>query len=173
MDGADARRRREEAATRYRPAEIDLLLVAEGPPSALDRYFYFDNVTEQDSLFRYVARGVLNDEPTRSNKAALLGKLRDRGVFLIDLSPNPVGRASLESLAADLVIRCQELDPRAIIVIKATVFDAAYWPLKRARLPVVNERVPFPGSGQQRRFVESFGRALELASSFVRPSAST
>ena len=52
------------------------------PPGAPDRYFYFEDVTEQDSLFRYVARGVLDEEPTRENKAELLGRLRDRGVFL-------------------------------------------------------------------------------------------
>lgn len=49
-----ARARRERAARQYKPTKVDLLLVAEAPPSALDRYFYFPDVREQDSLFRYV-----------------------------------------------------------------------------------------------------------------------
>ena len=51
---ATALRRRRRTAERYKPAEIDLLLVAEAPPGALDRYFYFEDVREQDGLFRYV-----------------------------------------------------------------------------------------------------------------------
>ena len=51
---AVARRRRREAARRYKPEQIDTLLVAEAPPTALDRYFYFDDVQTQDSLFRHV-----------------------------------------------------------------------------------------------------------------------
>jgi hypothetical protein len=50
--GDPAPRRRARAARRYRPEKVDLLLVAEAPPSALDRYFYFEDVSEQDSLFR-------------------------------------------------------------------------------------------------------------------------
>jgi hypothetical protein len=78
-----ARRRREEAAARYEPEHVRLLLIAEAPPAALDRYFYFEDVGGQDSLFRYVARTVLDAEPSRGDKAALLSRLRDAGVFLI------------------------------------------------------------------------------------------
>src|SRR5947207_236311 len=81
--------RREQEARRYKPAKIKLLLIAEAPPSALDRYFYFDDVREQDSLFRYVCRGVLGQEPSREGKAELLAELRDKGVFLIDLQEEP------------------------------------------------------------------------------------
>jgi hypothetical protein len=88
--GRAARRRRERAARKYQPGAVKLLLVAEAPPSALDRYFYFGDVTTQDSLFRYVARAILRTEPMRSNKAELLARLRERGVFLIDLKLEPV-----------------------------------------------------------------------------------
>jgi hypothetical protein len=75
-----ARRRREQAARKYRPASVKLLLVAEAPPSSLNRYFYFDVVAKHDSLFRYVARSILKVEPTRTNKAELLDRLRDHGL---------------------------------------------------------------------------------------------
>lgn len=33
-------------------------------------------------------------------------------------------------------------------------------PLRAAGLDVADERVPFPGSGQQRRFIDGMARAL-------------
>lgn len=163
MKATEARRARQEAAGRFRPDPVDLLIVAEAPPSALDRYFYFEDVKEQDALFRYVARGVLGVEPTRRNKAELLAKLKARGVFLIDLKTEPVDGTPLADSVPELIERCRALAPRWIILVKATVYDAAHSPMKRAGLPVVDERIPFPGSGQQRRFEEAFSRALRAA----------
>jgi hypothetical protein len=156
----EARTRREEAAARYKPDVVDLLLVAEAPPHALDRYFYFEDVREQDSLFRYVCRVVLDREPTREAKPELLKELRGRGVFLIDLLQDPVDGTPLSKSVPGLVERSLALNPRRIILIKATVFDTSYSALEAAGLPVSNVRVPFPGSGRQRDFVEAFGRAL-------------
>lgn len=157
---AEHRRRRAEAAERYRPERIELLLVAEAPPKAPDRYFYFHDVHTQDSLFRYVARSLLpNTEPTRENKPVLLAQLRDRGVFLIDLKQDPVDGTALSSYVPDLVRRVRELQPERIVLIKATVYDAAYAALAAAGLPVSSVRVPFPGSGQQKAFEEAFARA--------------
>jgi hypothetical protein len=104
-----ARRRRERAARKYQPDVIKLLLVAEAPPAALDRYFFFEDVTTQDSLFRYVASSILKIEPTRHNKAARLGRLRDRGVFLIDLKQDPVDGGSLEAEVPGLLRRVRGL----------------------------------------------------------------
>jgi hypothetical protein len=155
-----ARRQRERAARKYQPDDVKLLLVAEAPPAVLDRYFYFEDVPRHDSLFRYVARSILKTEPTRTNKAELLARLRDRGVFLIDLKRDPVDGRSLATEVPDLVRRIRKLDPDKIIVIKASVYDLVKRPLAEAGLPVVEERIPFPGSGQQRRFEVTFGRAL-------------
>jgi hypothetical protein len=155
-----ARRRRERAARKYRPDDIKLLLVAEAPPAALDRYFYFEDVPQHDSLFRYVARSILETEPTRANKAELLARLRDKGVFLIDLKRDPVQGESLATAVPDLLRRIRKLNPQKIIVIKASVYDVVHRTLGQAGLPIVDERVPFPGSGQQRRFEVAFARAL-------------
>lgn len=162
-----ARARRERAARQYKPTKVDLLLVAEAPPSALDRYFYFPDVREQDSLFRYVCRALLGHEPTRDGKAELLAKLRNRGIFLIDLQEEPRDGTPLTDLAPELVERCKSLDPESIVLIKTTVFDAAHDTLEKAGLPVSSVRIPFPGSGQQKRFLEAFDRALK-----ERPKAS-
>src|SRR5437868_6296633 len=93
MDSDEGGKRRAEAAARYKPKKIRLLIVAESPPKPKPpepaRYVYFEDVRQQDSLFRCVARGLLGQEPTRDNKAELLAKLRDEGVFLVDLMPDP------------------------------------------------------------------------------------
>lgn len=158
-----ARRRRDRAARKYLPADIKLLLVAEAPPAALDRYFYFEDVTTQDSLFRYVARAILRVEPIRSTKPALLAQLQACGVFLIDVKRDPVGAQPLADEIPQLLRRIRRLKPAKIIVIKASVFDLARDPIVSAGLPLIDERVPFPGSGQQRRFVAAFQRALKRA----------
>ncbi|MDQ2980824.1 MAG: hypothetical protein M3R26_00670 [Actinomycetota bacterium] len=156
-----ALKRRRSAASRYKPDVVDLLLVAEAPPSSPERYFYFTDVREHDSLFRYVCRVLLGREPSHDEKHELLEELRGRGVFLIDLKETPVDGTSLALCIPGLVERCSELAPRRIVLIKATVYDAAFGPLKAAGLPVCDERIPFPGSGRQREFVAAFRRAIE------------
>ena len=166
MTGAvAARARRRAAAEHYRPDEIDLLLVAEAPPSALDRYFYFADVLTHDSLFRHVVRGVLGETPTR-DKAPYLDELQARGVFLVDLCEDPFEsrRDVLPGCVPGLVRRCRELRPERIVLIGAGTYDYAYDALEAAGLPVVDVRMPYPGSGQQRRFLEGFALALQVTS---------
>jgi hypothetical protein len=159
---ARARERRRRAAERYRPAHVELLLVAEAPPSALDRYFYFEDVTTHDSLFRHVVEGLLGERPTR-DKAPYLLELRDREVFLIDLCEDPFAsrREALPGCVPGLVARCRAIAPSRIVLISVGAYDHAYAELVAAGLPVVDARLPFPGSGQQRRFLEGFRLALD------------
>src|SRR3954452_12612103 len=120
-----ARGRRRAAAERYRPGVIDLLLVAEAPPSALDRYFYFEHVRTHDSLFRHVVEGVLGERPTR-DKAPYLDELRERGVFLIDLCEQPFsGRDVLAGCVPGLVRRATRLAPARVVLVGVSVYDAA------------------------------------------------
>lgn len=157
-----ARRLRDAAAARYRPEVVELLLIAEAPPSSLDRYFYFEDVRDQDSLFRHVVRAVLAIEPSRAEKASELRRLADRGVFLIDLKPEPKESGDvIERYVPDLVARAAALTPRKIITIKANVCDLTQPALRAGGLDVVDQRVPFPGNGQQRRFLERMGAALD------------
>jgi hypothetical protein len=91
MDSEEARKQREEAAARYKPETIRLLLVAEAPPK--ERYFYFEDVRVKDDLYLYVAKALLGEksrEVSRQNKAEQLAKLRAKEVFLIDLKPDPL-----------------------------------------------------------------------------------
>jgi hypothetical protein len=65
----------------------------------------------------------------------------------------------LAELVPGLVRRVRKLRPHRIILITTTVYDAAYGPMRDPGLPVVDARVPFPGSGQQCRFVEAFEKS--------------
>jgi hypothetical protein len=152
---ATARRRRQAAARRWRPDRIDLLLVVEAPPSALDRYFYFEDVPTHDSLFRHVVEAVLGEKPSR-DKAPYLDALRERGVFLVDLSVDPFSdrRDAIPRCVPDLVLRVREMRAQRVVLIGTAVYDAAYAVLRDAGLPVVDVRLPYPGSGQQRRFLD-------------------
>jgi hypothetical protein len=161
MTAATPQEIRARAASKYRPDPVKLLLIAEAPPSAVDRYFYFPDVARQDSLFRYVTRAILGIQPTRTNKAEVLADLRDAGVFLMDVCLEPIfDKSELFACVPGLVGRAVSRSPEHVILIKATVYDAAFQPLADGRLPVVDERIPFPGSGHQLRFQCFFGRAL-------------
>jgi hypothetical protein len=79
------------------------LMIVAGPAGRarpLLRYFYSEDVPQQDSLFRHEARSILKTEPTRTNKAELLARLRDKGVFLIDLATAPPRRPTPRPFAA-------------------------------------------------------------------------
>lgn len=157
---------RQRAAAKYRPAKVNLLLVAEAPPCATDRYFYFENVAQHDWLFRYVYEGLTGLKPDRAAKADHLAHLRDLGVYLIDLHEENVSQPSLAVLrprVPGLVERSRAIKPRHIALIKSTVYDASYDALKAAGLPVIDERLPFPASGQQVKFLQGFARVVEHA----------
>ena len=161
-DVAKAQERRDKAASRYRPGQVELLLVGEAPPTELDRYFYFENVSRADYLFRGVVPVLLGEEPSR-RKARQLAALKDRGVFLIDLRPNPFDTRSDESLVPQLIERVGSIAPKHVVLIKVNVYDVAYKPLREARLPVVDARLPFPSTGRQREFATGFRLALKDA----------
>jgi hypothetical protein len=158
---------RQQAAERFKPNHIRLLLVAETPPVHRPpdppRYFYFDSVSKHDDLFRGVVRAVLRAEPDRANKSALLSQLREQGVFLIDLKIDPTDPRPFSACVDDLVERCRQLRPDHIVLIKSNVYDEAFAAIRSTELPVVDVRIPFPGSGRQTEFANEMARALRLA----------
>jgi hypothetical protein len=165
-----ARQRRSRAAKKYKPAKVKLLLIAEAPPNELERYFYFEDVRAHDWLFRYVAQQILGSRPTPENKPKALAQLRDQGVFLIDLGVDPLtpGGRPLADAVPGLVKRAVALSPEKVIVIKAPVYDATFAALREAGLPVVEVRVPFPSTGQQKKFEAAFAKALKARPTSAR-----
>jgi hypothetical protein len=133
---------------------VRTLLVDAAPPSALDRYFYFLDVGVHDSLFRNVVEAAFGQRPSR-DKLPWLDELKSYGYFLIDVADDAFDdRDVLRPLLPGLVSRCRAFDPDRIVVIGALLYDLAYDVLGAAELPVVDVRLPYPGSGQQRRFLD-------------------
>lgn len=162
------------AAEKYRPRKVRLLLVAEAPPCDTDRYFNFEDVDRHDWLFRYVWEGLTGEKPERERKAEHLAELKRMGAFMIDLHEANISQPKLAQLSPEvpgLVKRCKALKPGRIVLIKSVVHDAAYAALREAGLPVVDARIPFPASGQQRKFLDLFREAV--GEELVTPPASS
>ncbi|MGI9310113.1 MAG: hypothetical protein ACR2P7_01105 [bacterium] len=167
--------KRRAAAERYKPAQVNALFIAEAPPCDEQRYFYFADVADKDSLWVELTKllyadsfGATSDE--RKAKHDWLRRFRDDGYYLIDsveTSQLPQGKARqrlIQSNAQRLIAASEALKPGRIILIKATVYDGLYAALRQAGLPVIDCRIPFPGSGQQRKFRVEMQRALDSAS---------
>lgn len=163
------------ASNKYKPADLKTLIIAEAPPCNLDRFFYFEEVPRQDSLFLEMM-GVLYPEM----KAQYLAKKRDPalkvelleefqadGYWLMDLAelPYEVSGIRHEDSLPDLLARVEKAagPETRMVLVKANVFDCCYAALKEAGYKVSAERIPFPGSGQQAVFREGFRRALGMA----------
>ncbi len=162
------------AQHKYKPAEVKTLIIAEAPPCALDRYFYFEEVPRQDSLFLEIM-GVLYPEMKArylakkrdpALKVELLEEFQSDGCLLMDLAEVPHEASGIrhEDSLPDLLARVEKVagPETRIILIKANVYDCCYLALMERGYRVSAERIPFPGSGQQAVFRERFGRALGM-----------
>lgn len=160
------------ARNKYKPAHIKTLLIAEAPPCTLDRHFYFEDVKVQDSLFLEIM-GVLYPKQKEAylrsgreteTKQELLRTFQEDGYWLMDLAevPGEFLDGSYEDCVPSLLTRLEKYSSKStpVILIKTNVFDCCYPVLQANGYKVSNERMPFPGSGQQRVFREKFKKAL-------------
>ncbi|RYZ28679.1 MAG: hypothetical protein EOO10_08730 [Chitinophagaceae bacterium] len=154
------------STNKYKPRQIKTLLIGEAPPCNLDRFFYFEEVKVQDSLFLEIVGVLYPDKKQRylkagrpaEGKAELLEMFAEDGYLLIDLYEVPVDTCTDEEAVASLLTRLEKLIDKTIpiVLIKTNVFDLCYPVLKANGYNVSNERLPFPGSGQQKVFREKF-----------------
>jgi hypothetical protein len=155
-----------KATNKYKPRHIKTLLIGEAPPCNLERFFYFEEVNVQDSLFLEIV-GVLYPDKKQlyiksgrpaEGKMELLEMFAEDGYLLIDLYETPLASDTDKEAVASLLTRLEKLIDRTtpIILIKANVFDLCYPVLKENGYNVINVRLPFPGSGQQKVFREKF-----------------
>ena len=66
--------RYQKAANRYIPLETNVLFVAESPPAVLDRYFYFEDVQQQDSLWIELMKALYEGEFVETSRERLCKK---------------------------------------------------------------------------------------------------
>lgn len=165
----------QEAREKYRPANIRLLFVAESPPEDVKRFFYFEDVREQDSLFLEMMKVVYDvNEPApimRANKKSYLEKFRDDGYYLEDALDHPIGVKKTEDKIA--VIKkyrstfmsklAQTIEKSVpIILIARPVYDGLRKLLIQKGYKVLNtEMIDFPGSGGQTNFRIKMARVLK------------
>lgn len=169
----------EKARQKYRPDKIKYLLIAETPPKLdSNRFFYFEDVTEQDSLFLETMKVLYPDQtldfPTktiRAQKAHFLQNFKRDGYYLIDALEQPFEESYSTSQKIKLVERGQkellnkiqsllEVDTK-VILISAPVYRANYYFLRQNNVPVINEDlIDFPGSGGQKKYREKMQHLL-------------
>ena len=83
----------EAVRRKYKPEKIDLLFIAEAPPNAIDRFFYYENVTEADYLYLGIVRAL--DEKSNVETKTLraiksLFKFCSATFLLRQVSPSPL-----------------------------------------------------------------------------------
>ncbi len=165
-----------ERRARWKPDRVRILLIAESAPDddgdiTNRRFFYDDRLTGNDGLFREIVRALYDDPPLKSGpsgKTPWLEKIKTDGIYLIDLAPVPVNYHSPSQRSAALhgsiettIALAAELKPDGVVLVKQNVFDALQQPALDAGLPLLHDAfVPFPGSGQQKRFRARFAEAI-------------
>jgi hypothetical protein len=175
---AKANDRRRRARNKYKPTSVRCLMIAEAPPTD-DRYFYFDDVQTADSLFLETMKVLFPAESDGyarrpHQKRSLLRKFQAAGYWLLDAVDEPLEGAPKSGLRrvehlrqkSDLMKRLGRLMKAGslhsrvpIVLIKVTVYDAFHEALNASGYRVIDKRIPFPGSGQQRRFAKAFREA--------------
>ena len=154
------------ARNKYKPTEINVLLVAESPPSS-GGYFYAEKAIGKDHLFRETMKALELwpvDRPLRKgcDKRPMLEQFRSLGFFLIDTCEVPVDkmppgqrRLSTAQGALTLPNRVKRLGPAGILIVKKTVFSPVSRALSIAGFDnrILNKNsLPFPSHGNQRKF---------------------
>lgn len=160
------------ARNRYKPASVETILLTEAPPDNLDRFFYFEDVKSHDSLFLEVM-GVLYPEQKGAYlkagrlteaKRDLLERFQHDGYWLHTASMIPLSltHQKLQDCVPSVLHRLQKYISKStsVILIQACVHAAFYPTLRDEGYNVWPEKIPFPGSGQQRIFRQKFAAAL-------------
>lgn len=159
------------AATRkYRPDPVRILFMAESPPAAADRHFYFEDVPRADGLWVSTMRALYGEAfgqtaRERPRKGEWLSRFQEDGFWMLEALPDPVDKKKKETQirenadAAQSAVR--DADPQHVILIAAPVYKVLADPLREAGFSLPQtQAVPFPGRGQQGKFQTAMEAAL-------------
>jgi hypothetical protein len=161
---------REVARLKYKPKNIRWLLVAESPPKVTDRFFYFEDVNREDSLYLETMRALFGNEHVdilRARKIEYLQRFKDQGFFLIDAVDRPIlsdedNDAVVWNNRQNLIQKMDRLIKKEtpVVLIKASVWSLRNVLLKEG-FNVINEcMIDFPGSGNQIKFRTKLSRLM-------------
>ena len=169
----------EFARLKYKPDIIRYLLVAETPPKLdSDRFFYFEDVFEQDSLFLETMKVLypmetsqMDAKEIRKMKTTFLLRIKNDGFYLIDSLEIPFDKkyslsqkvGLIKNGQANLLTRINSIIDKntKVILISASVFKANFQFLRKNGINVINkELIDFPGSGGQIKFRDKMIKIL-------------
>ena len=151
----------ESAADYFAPEKINLLFLAESPPSSHDRYFYYPCVQKHDWLWIGLMKAIYGGqfkEPKKERgcKMEWLKRFQCDGYRLIDAVKKPISsnnssmarkKQIIRSHLGDIDREIRKIKPKQILLVTVSVYDALYCDLIDSELPVVNGKLklPFPG----------------------------
>ena len=77
-------------------------------------------------------------------------------------NPHPARVKMIAARAPAIVKECKEIAPDQILLAKKSVYEGLAGPIAEAGLPLVNEEaLPFPGRGQQLKFLAGLDTLIE------------
>ena len=159
---SDATALRQAATNQYRPEQVKVLFVAESPPGAEDRHFYYPNVPRADTLWVELTKSLYGTEfgvtkHERPRKGEWLTRFQSDGYWLIEAVPEPVNKNRREAHILEhldsVMATITDCRPWQVVLVATPVWRALAEPLRGAGVPLVQTGpVPFPGHGQQGKF---------------------
>lgn len=171
----------ERARVKYRPDNIEWLFIAEAPPAAGGRFFYFEDVSRDDWLFLATMRVLYPEaarakaEAIRACKADLLRAFQSEGCYLVDACDRPIGksrtkRAQIGAAQSTLEHKLDRLRQHGyltaqtkIILVSCTVHDVCYNALFDAGFNVINAvPIEFPAFRHQASYRRKLARLLKV-----------
>jgi hypothetical protein len=177
----------EKASRKYRPASIKVLFIAEAPPAyRFERFFYFEHVSEADTLFLEMMKVLYPIETgfvpsrksgfqakiVRQRKTEFLERFKRDGFYLIDAFEEPMPE-NAATAAKKRIIRdaLPELKKKVrklcrggevpVILIGGPTYSVCAEALLRDGLRVLNEEmINHPARGSQKHFRFKLGNVL-------------
>ena len=172
-----------EAANRYRPEKVRVLLLAESPPAFTTEdkkaYFYFEENPGGDILFATVIKAVLSKTYRKRqgpSKTELLRELQAEGIWLIDAVEYPINkigdkprsdakrRCLIDKESADLFKRLALVGKSAemsIVLIKNLVYQCLAEPIRNLGYHVPQTMpIGFPRYYRDPKTIEGIQSAL-------------
>ena len=163
---------RQAATNRYRPEQVNVLFVAESPPGAEDRHFYYPDVPRADTLWVELTKVLYGEEfgvtkTERTRKAEWLTRLQSDGYWLIEAVPEPIHKNRREAHILEhqdsVIATITDCKPSKVVLLATPVWRALEAPLRAAGVPLVQSGpIPFPGRGQQGKFREAMASVVPL-----------
>jgi len=172
---------RDRARSKYRPEKIKRLLVAEAPPDAPDKFFYFEKERERDYLYTETMKVIYDgadENGLQERKVEFLKGFMENGFYLVEAVDHPIGNEVSSHQRREMVMNCRQNlikrmrsivdEETEIILIKASVYELCD-PLREEGFNVINDCIiEFPCCGNQTKFREKMRRLLGLPEEWNR-----